>query len=64
MKASSCTAAGFLYRSHELGTLRPGLKADVVVLRGDPSRDIAAVRAVDRVMVGGRWVDIARYQKY
>jgi len=62
--AATGTAAAFLYRSDELGTLRPGLKADLVVLRADPSRHISAVRAVDRVMVGGRWVDLGRYQQY
>ena len=62
--AATATAADFLYRGEEFGTLRSGLKADMVVLRGDPSRDIAAVRSVDRVMVDGRWVDLARYRKY
>ena len=36
--AATGTAAAFLYRSEELGTLRPGLQADLVVLRGDPRR--------------------------
>ena len=62
--AATGTAAAFLYRSDELGTLRPGLRADLVVLRGDPSRDISAIRTVDRVMVAGRWIDVARYRKY
>jgi imidazolonepropionase-like amidohydrolase len=62
--AATGTAADFLYRGDEFGRLRPGLKADVVVLRGDPSRDIAAVRSVDRVMVNGRWVDRTRYRQY
>ena len=62
--AATSTAAAFLYRSDELGTLRPGLRADVVVLRGDPSRDISAIRTVERVMVGGRWIDVARYRRY
>ena len=62
--AATATAADFLYRGDELGTLRPGLKADMVVLRRDPSRDIAAVRSVDRVMVNGRWIDLARYRTY
>jgi imidazolonepropionase-like amidohydrolase len=62
--AATGTAAAFLYRSDELGTLRPGLRADLVVLRADPSRDIAAMRTVDRVMVGGRWIDVARYRTY
>jgi Amidohydrolase family len=62
--AATSTAASFLYRSDELGNLRPGLAADLVVLRDDPSRDISAIRTVERVMVGGRWIDVGRYRKY
>lgn len=62
--AATGTAAAFLYRSDEFGTLRPGLKADLVVLNGDPSRDISAVRNVNRVMVGGVWIDLAKYSRY
>jgi imidazolonepropionase-like amidohydrolase len=61
--AATSTAAGFLYRTDELGSLRSGLKADLLVLRGDPSRDITAMRTVERVMVGGTWVDITQYAK-
>jgi imidazolonepropionase-like amidohydrolase len=62
--AATGTAAAFLYRSDELGALRPGLQADLVVLRDDPLRAITAIRSVERVMVRGRWVDRARYEKY
>jgi len=62
--AATGTAAGFLYKSDEFGTLRSGLRADLVVLRGDVSRDISAIRTVDRVMVNGEWVDCARYRSY
>jgi imidazolonepropionase-like amidohydrolase len=62
--AATATAAAFLYRRDELGTLRPGMFADVIVLRGDPARDISEIRRVERVMAGGRWIDIARYRKY
>src|SRR3954462_6374017 len=62
--AATSTAAGFLYRSDEIGSLRPGLKADLVVVRGDPSQDISVIRTVERVMVDGRWIDIARYRTY
>jgi imidazolonepropionase-like amidohydrolase len=62
--AATGTAAAFLYRSDELGTLRRGVRADLVILRGDPRRDISAIRTVERVMAGGRWVDVARYRKY
>ncbi len=64
LTAATGTAAEFLYRSDEFGTLRPGLQADLAVFTGDPTRDIAAVRSVERVMVAGRWVDVARYRHY
>ncbi len=62
--AATSTAAGFLYRSDQIGALRAGLQADLVVLRADPSRDISAIRSVDRVMVAGQWIDVARYRAY
>ena len=62
--AATGTAAGFLYRSNDLGTLGRGRQADLVVLRDNPLRDIAAIRSVERVMVGGRWVDVARFRQY
>lgn len=62
--AATGTAAGFLYRTDQFGTLRPGLLADLVILRGDASRDISAIRTVERVMVGGKWVDVAKYRTY
>jgi len=62
--AATGTAAAFLYRSNEIGTLRPGLQADLVVIRGDATRDISAVRQTERVMIAGKWIDIARYREY
>jgi imidazolonepropionase-like amidohydrolase len=62
--AATGTAASFLYRSDEFGTLRQGLKADLVAVRGDPSRRISDIRKVERVMVDGRWVEVQRYRGY
>jgi imidazolonepropionase-like amidohydrolase len=62
--AATSTAAGFLYRSNELGSVRPGFQADLVILRDDPARNISAVRTVERVMVAGKWADVARYRTY
>lgn len=62
--AATSTAAAFLYRGEELGALRPGLKADIVVLRDDPDRSISAIRSVERVMVGGQWIETARYRDF
>jgi imidazolonepropionase-like amidohydrolase len=62
--AATGTAATFLYREQELGTLRPGLAADLVVLGGDPVKDIRAVRTVQRVMTAGEWIDRDKYKTY
>jgi imidazolonepropionase-like amidohydrolase len=64
ISAATATAAAFLYRGNELGSIRAGFLADLVVLRGQPDRDVAAIRAVDRVMAGGRWIDTSKYRQY
>jgi imidazolonepropionase-like amidohydrolase len=38
------------------GRLRAGLDADLLVVNGDPVRDIGALRRVAAVLAGGRWV--------
>jgi imidazolonepropionase-like amidohydrolase len=62
--AATGTAAAFLYRDTQIGTLRPGLQADLVVLRGDAARSISAIRQPQRVMIAGTWIDIAKYRAY
>jgi imidazolonepropionase-like amidohydrolase len=64
IRAATATAAAFLYREQDLGTLQAGRLADLVVLTGDPLRSIAEMRSVDRVMAGGAWIDVARYRQY
>jgi len=38
----------------------PPVWADLVLIKGDPSRDIGAMRNVERVMLNGSWIDKAR----
>jgi len=45
----------------EVGTLEAGKQADVLVVDGDPSRDIGALRNVVDVFQGGRLVDRGDY---
>jgi imidazolonepropionase-like amidohydrolase len=61
--ATSVSAASF-GRPQELGVVRAGALADLIVLAADPSRDIHAIRTVSRVMLGGRWVDRAKYASW
>lgn len=54
MVAANAAAAESLYLQKEIGTLVPGLQADIIALDGDPLTDITAVRRVAFVMKGGR----------
>jgi imidazolonepropionase-like amidohydrolase len=46
-----------LLRSDSLGRLLPGAPADLVVLSADPLADIRNTRKIERVMLGGEWVE-------
>ncbi len=43
----------------DFGTVEPGARADLILLRGDPSRDLAALRRLDMVIAAGRVHDRA-----
>jgi imidazolonepropionase-like amidohydrolase len=64
LTAATSASAASLGRAAELGTIEPGKLADLLVLGQDPSRDIHAIRTVERVLSGGRWVDVARYRSW
>ncbi len=51
--AATVTAARAIGMEHEIGSLRPGLSADIVAVRGNPLQDIDQLRAVDFVMREG-----------
>jgi imidazolonepropionase-like amidohydrolase len=41
----------------DFGTVEKGARADLILLGGDPSRDLAALRALDTVIAGGKVYD-------
>jgi len=51
--------ARYLGREADVGTLAPGKQADLVVVDGDPSREISDVRKVRTVFMRGRGFDPA-----
>jgi imidazolonepropionase-like amidohydrolase len=42
-----------IFHLADLGSLKPGFLADIVVVEGDPAKDVAAVKSVRLVMKGG-----------
>ena len=51
LTANGAEACGIL---HETGTLVPGKRADVAVVRGNPAERLECLRDVEMVMVGGK----------
>jgi imidazolonepropionase-like amidohydrolase len=39
---------------NQIGSIAPGLQADLIAVQGDPTKDITALRRVMFVMKGGR----------
>ena len=48
---------GFLRTDDRLGTIESGKLADLVLVKGDPSKEITAMRNIERVMLNGHWID-------
>lgn len=53
MVSANSLAAEALGMANEIGSIAPGLEADIIALDGDPLKDITAVRRVVFVMKGG-----------
>jgi imidazolonepropionase-like amidohydrolase len=51
--SANSLAAEAIKMADQIGTLAPGLEADIIALDGDPLKDITAVRRVVFVMKGG-----------
>jgi len=54
MVAANSRSAESLNLQNEIGSIAPGMSADIIALDGDPRKDITAVRRVVFVMKGGK----------
>jgi len=53
LKAATTVNARALHMENEIGSIKPGLQADLMVVKGDPSKSISELRKVQFVMKGG-----------
>lgn len=56
LTAATKNGAEYLGIEERLGTLETGKTADLVIIKGDPTRNISDMRNVERVMLNGKWV--------
>jgi imidazolonepropionase-like amidohydrolase len=56
----TANGAAFLGRAKDIGTLAPGRQADLVVVKGDPSRRIEDIEQVELVFKDGLGYDPAK----
>jgi len=53
LKAATTINARALHMENEIGSIKSGLKADLVIVKGDPSKNISDLRQVEFVMKNG-----------
>jgi len=54
LKSATSVAARVLRMENRIGSIKPGLLADMAAFDGDPTRDISALHRVKFVMKGGK----------
>jgi imidazolonepropionase-like amidohydrolase len=59
VRIATLNGAIYLHREHEIGSIERGKQADMLLLREDPTRSVAAWQAIDAVWKGGQRIDLA-----
>lgn len=47
---------GTFYKKSDMGTIKPGATSDLILLSGNPLKDINQTKNIEGVMVGNRWL--------
>jgi imidazolonepropionase-like amidohydrolase len=57
LRTATLTPARYMHVGDSLGSIRPGMLADLVLLDGDPLADIRNTERISAVVVNGRYLD-------
>jgi hypothetical protein len=63
LRMATLTSARVIGADHERGVIAPGMLADMILVNGDPARDIADLRNVMMVIKGGHLYDPLRIER-
>jgi imidazolonepropionase-like amidohydrolase len=53
LRSATSIDAKVLHMANQIGTVASGLRADLIAVDGDPTKDISALRRIKLVMKGG-----------
>ena len=56
LKSATSVNAAFFGYADKIGSIKPGLKADIIAVEGDPSVDIKSIRAIQLIIKGGKLI--------
>jgi imidazolonepropionase-like amidohydrolase len=59
LRAATIEPAAFFGLEREVGAVKTGYRADLVLLEGDPLQDIRNTRKIAGVIRNGAWIDRA-----
>ena len=54
VRASTLSSAAVFGKEHEIGSLKTGKKADILILDGDLSKDLSVLKCVKKVIIDGK----------
>ena len=63
LESATTVPARYLKASEQWGSIAPGKRADLLVLKANPLTDIRNTTTVQRVAIGGRWIDRAEMDR-
>jgi imidazolonepropionase-like amidohydrolase len=56
LRTGTVNVAAFYKRSNDMGTIKTGAVSDLILLNGNPLKDISQTKNIEGVMVGNRWL--------